>query len=239
MHLEIAVSTIEAALLAQQAGAHRIELCDNLGEGGTTPSYGTIKYALSNMSIPVYPIIRPRGGDFLYTTAEMDVIKYDVATCRDLGCKGVVIGMLTQDGGIDINNLKAVIAEAGNMQITFHRAFDRCKNPDEALQMLIDNGVHTVLTSGQMANAMAGSQNIASWIAQANNKITIMPGAGVRANNLADLVKATGATYYHSSAGTMDASAMLFFNKNIDSSPPMYLHTNAHEITEMIKILKA
>jgi copper homeostasis protein len=237
MQLEIAVSTIEAAILAEKAGAHRIELCDNLGEGGTTPSYGAIAYAAENIGIPVYPIIRPRGGDFLYTNAEMQVIKKDVQICKDLGCMGVVIGMLDANGNVDVKSLKEVIAVAGNMQITFHRAFDRCKDATIALEQLIDNGVHTILTSGQKANALEGATLIADLIAKAKNRITIMPGAGVRANILQQLIAATGAKFYHSSAGAMASSAMQYFNKSIDNNPPLYLHTNALEIAAMLKIL--
>jgi copper homeostasis protein len=238
-HLEIAVSNMEAALLAEKVGVHRIELCDNLGEGGTTPSIGAIKYAIENIQIPVYPIIRPRGGDFLYSSIEMNVIKNDVAICNDMGCKGIVIGMLCKDGTIDIQNLKAVLKVSGEMKITFHRAFDRCKNVTIALEILIDHGISTVLTSGQKPNALAGANTIKELIVQANNRITIMPGAGVRASNLMDIMQQTGATFYHTSAGIMAESNMQYFNKSIDSNAPMYLHTNETEITNMLKILNA
>ncbi len=235
--LEIAVASIESAIVAAAAGAHRLELCDNLGEGGTTPSYGTIAYAMQHIAIPVYPIIRPRGGDFNYSLAEHQVVLYDIAKCQDLGCKGVVIGMLDADGQINVSQLRDAITAAQGMQITFHRAFDRSKNALESLQILIDHGVQTVLTSGQMANAPLGSTNIAGYIQFANGRICIMPGAGVRANNLAALIAETNAEWYHSSAALPKISTMQYINDALDKSLPQFQYVDEQEIKNLLKTL--
>ncbi len=198
--LEVIGFNIESCILAQSAGAHRIELCDNPGEGGTTPSYGFIKAAREHLHIELYPIIRPRGGDFLYTAAEFEVMKTDVAICKELGCDGVVIGMLNADGTVDIVRYKQLIALAYPMGVTFHRAFDRVKNASQALEDIIDIGCERILTSGLQPTALEGAETLAALIKQADERIIIMPGSGVRADNIIELVKKTGAVEFHSSA---------------------------------------
>ena len=138
--LEIIGFNIESSLLAQAAGAHRIELCDGPGEGGTTASYGFIKAARKALTIELYPIIRPRGGDFLYSDAEFDIMKTDVQLCKETGCDGVVIGMLNTDGSIDKKRCRQLVELAYPLGVTFHRAFDRCANPFEALEDIIGIG---------------------------------------------------------------------------------------------------
>ena len=198
--LEIAVFNIESALLAASAGADRLELCENPLEGGTTPSYGFLKHIAAQISIPVFPIIRPRGGDFLYSDSEFKQICYDIELCKDLGFKGVVSGVLLADGQVDYKRTKELVSLAGNMQFTFHRAFDRTIDPIQALATIIASGAHRILTSGQVPNAFDGKDLLKQLIEIAENNIIIMPGSGVRAINIKDLQAFTGAKELHSSA---------------------------------------
>lgn len=210
--LEICCYNYHAAMIAAAAGAHRIELCADAGEGGTTPGYGTIKLVKENVGIDVYPIIRPRGGDFFYSPEEFAIMKTDIEVCKDLGCEGVVIGMLHQDGSIDAEHCKQLVAMAYPMGVTFHRAFDRAINPFEALEAIISIGCERILTSGHKPTAPEGAQLLNDLIRQANDRIVIMPGSGVRANNIIDLAKQTGAVEFHSSAGTKLNSPMGYLN---------------------------
>jgi len=206
--LEIAVFNIESALLAASSGADRLELCENPLEGGTTPSYGFLKHIAAKISIPVFPIIRPRGGDFLYSEAEFKQICYDIELCKDLGFKGVVSGVLLTDGQVDYKRTKEMVSLAGNMQFTFHRAFDRTIDPLKALAIIIEAGAHRILTSGQVPNAFDGKDLIKKLVEIAENNIIILPGSGVRASNIKDLQAFTGAKELHSSARISVNSSM-------------------------------
>jgi copper homeostasis protein len=207
--LEIAVFNIESALLAASAGADRLELCENPAEGGTTPSYGTLKIAKEKINIPVFPIIRPRGGDFLYSDDEFAVIKKDVELCKELGFEGVVIGLLNADGTVDAARTKILVDTAYPMEVTFHRAFDRAADPLAALETIIACGCNRILTSGQVPNAWDGKELIKQLVTKANDRIIIMPGSGVRSSNIKELAEFTGAVELHSSARKNIASAML------------------------------
>lgn len=198
--LEIAVFNIESALLAQAAGADRIELCENPFDGGTTPSYGTLKIISEKIHIPVFPIIRPRGGDFLYSDAEFEVMKQDLLMIQSLGFKGAVIGLLKEDGHIDIKRTSQLVEIAKGMEITFHRAFDRCIDPLQSLEDVISTGCKRILTSGQKPNVNDALPLITQLIQHANSRIIILPGSGVRANRLQTLFENTGASECHSSA---------------------------------------
>lgn len=208
--LEIAVFNIGSALLAAESGADRLELCENPYDGGTTPSFGFLKNVSECISIPVFPIIRPRGGDFLYSEAEFKQICYDIELCKDLGFKGVVSGLLLANGTIDYKRTAKIVALAGNMQFTFHRAFDRAINPLQALEVVIETGAKRILTSGQVPNALDGKELIRELVQQSNNRIIIMPGSGVRTNNIKALQAFTGAQEWHSSARQNIVSAMQY-----------------------------
>jgi copper homeostasis protein len=210
IRLEICANSLTSALTAEAAGAYRIELCDNLKEGGTTPSFAQIAMARKYLNIKLYPIIRPRGGDFLYSDLEFEIMKADIEQCRQLGCDGVVFGILTSDGSVDKKRCMALKQVAGHMDTTFHRAFDRCKNPFEALEDIIEMGVSRILTSGLEATALLGAPLLASLIKQANDRIVIMPGAGIRPENLRQLIQVTGAKEYHTTAKRTFDSHMLF-----------------------------
>ena len=203
-------------MIAQAAGAHRIELCDNPFEGGTTASYGFIKTARENLSIELYPIIRPRGGDFLYSEIEFEVMKADIENCKSLGCDGVVIGILNADGTVDKKRCKQLVEIAHPMKVTFHRAFDRTNDPFKAMEDIISIGCARILTSGQKNLAIDGEELLNNLVKQANNRIIIMPGSGVNSDNIETLVKNTNATEFHTSARTFINSKMEFINESMD-----------------------
>ncbi len=208
--LEIAVFDAGSAIVAAAAGADRIELCENAAEGGTTPSYGTLKYISQHIQIPVFPIIRPRGGDFLYADAEFEIMKQDVLLVKELGFKGLVTGLLHADGSIDTERTRILVELAGPLQVTFHRAFDRAAQPLLALEQIIACGCCRILTSGQVPNAFDARPLIKQLVEQAGNRIIIMPGSGVRSGNIAALANETGARELHSSARRQQPTAMQF-----------------------------
>ena len=198
--LEIIGFTIEGCLVAQNAGANRIELCDSPADGGTTPSYGFIKAAREKLQIDLFPIIRPRGGDFFYSDDEFEIMKTDVKLCKESGCDGVVIGMLTKDAKVDKQRCSSLVDLAYPLGVTFHRAFDRTADPFQALEDIIDTGCERVLTSGQQPNALDGAGLIKQLIEKAGDRIIIMPGSGIRSANIVQVAESTGAAEFHSSA---------------------------------------
>lgn len=213
--LEVIGFNIESCILAEAAGAQRIELCDNPGEGGTTPSYGFIKAAREHVQIELYPIIRPRGGDFFYTDAEFEIMKADVQICKELGCDGVVIGILNADGTVDKKRCKELAGIAYPLGVTFHRAFDRVNNAAQALEDVIEIGCERILTSGLVPNALDGAETLAALIKQADERIIIMPGSGVRADNIVELAQKTGAVEFHTSARMNIESNMEYTNEGM------------------------
>jgi len=210
--LEIAVFSLEAALIAQQSGADRIELCENPADGGTTPSYGYLKKAIEKIQIPVFPIIRPRGGDFLYTDTEWEIVLNDIRLCKDLGFPGIVTGSLQKDGLVHEVQLQQAVSLAYPMEVTFHRSFDRVSDPMVALEQVIAAGCTRILTSGLQPEVIAGTPLLKKLVLQAGERIIIMPGSGVRSSNLAQLRAATGAREFHSSARLFQPSGMQSLN---------------------------
>jgi len=233
--LEIAVFSVEAAVTALKAGAHRIEFCENPQEGGTTPSYGSLKTLRSFTTQPVFPIIRPRGGDFLYSRSEFEVMKADLNIIKELGYLGAVIGLLNADGSIDTNRTKELVDIAGpSMQISFHRAFDRCNDPLIALEEIIATGCKRILTSGQVPNAADALPLLKKLVKEAGDRIIIMPGSGVRSNNIKEILEATSAKEIHSSARQMQASKM----QNVKESMQENLQTTGVDVEEIKKMLE-
>jgi copper homeostasis protein len=210
--LEICANSYESALAAQNGGAKRVEFCDNLAEGGTTPSYAQIALAKKNLSIEVWPIIRPRGGDFLYSDIEFELMKEDIRICRSLNCEGIVTGILKADGTIDKERCAELIELAKPMEVAFHRAFDMSNDMDQALEDLIALQIKRVLTSGGAPSAILGSEKLAQLVKKADGRIIIMPGAGINGNNIKELIDQTGATQFHASAKEFVASKMKFRN---------------------------
>jgi len=236
--LEIAANSIRSALAAQQGGAGRIELCDNLGEGGTTPSYGTLALVRERLRIPVFVLVRPRGGDFLYDEAELEVMRRDIETCARLGCDGVVIGALHADGSIDMASCGELIAAAGAMNVTFHRAFDAARDQAQALEDIIALGCQRVLSSGAAPTALDGADTIAALLRQAGDRIGIIAGAGVTVENLPELVARTGAREFHGSANSTQHSPMQYHNPALRGLQPDYESSDAERIRRMVEILK-
>ncbi len=237
MKLEIIGFNIESCITAQEAGADRIELCDNPAEGGTTPSYGFIKAARNLLQIELYVMIRPRGGDFLYNEAEFEIMKADIEMCRKLNCDGVVLGMLTASGKIDTKKCKSLVSYAHPLGVTFHRAFDRTTNPIESLEDIITIGCERILTSGLQAKAVGGQQLIKELIFHANERIIIMPGSGITSENIISLAENTGAVEFHSSAGMNKSSEMKYMNEAMNEQMK-YTAVNKDEVSKMRKLLQ-
>ena len=222
--LEIATSDFETTKSAVEGGADRIELCANLNEGGTTPCYGTIYQCRERFDVLLYPIIRPRGGDFLYTDDEYEIMLHDVKLCKQLGCDGIVIGLLNKDGAIDGKRTAALIEIAYPMGVTFHRAFDRCRDPWEAMEQLIEIGCERILTSGQQPTANEGMELIAELNRIADHRIIIMPGSGVRRENIKLLAEKTGCKEFHSSLRSRTKTKMEFIHPAFENSAESYMN---------------
>ncbi len=197
--LEICANSIESALNAQNGKADRVELCSELSVGGITPSKGMIQMARELLDIPLYVLIRPRSGDFCYSIMELEIMKEDIAYCAEVGCDGVVFGALTTDRRIDQAKTMLLMQEAGFMDVTFHKAFDEVKNQFEALDTLKELGVQRILTSGGAETAEKGYEVLGELIEEAEDEVIIMPGGGIRPENIG-LLKELGATAYHSAA---------------------------------------
>ncbi len=236
MLLEIAVFNISSAIQAANAGANRLELCENPLEGGTTPSYGTLKTVRERINIPVFPIIRPRGGDFFYNEEEFEVLKKDVALCKELGFPGLVTGILKKDGTIDIERTKELVQIAAPLELTFHRAFDRTKDPFQALEDVITTGCKRILTSGQVPNVGNATSLIKQLIEKADGRIIILQGSGVRSSNLQQLINETGGVEYHSSARKNKNSDMEFTVASMQESLTETV-VDEEEVIKMKKIL--
>lgn len=215
MVIEVVVYNLESALRAQEGGADRIELCDNPGEGGTTPSQGIIEIVRQNLSIDVYAMIRPRGGDFHYTSYEYHAMKRDITTCQKLSADGVVFGILNVDGTIDKKRCKELIARARPLKVTCHRAFDMTRDPFEALEDCIEAGFDRILTSGQEIQAVKGVPLIKQLVGKAQGRIKIMAGSGVNEGCVREIVEKTGVEEIHFSAITSRPSGMLYRNSRI------------------------
>ncbi|OKS87100.1 copper homeostasis protein CutC [Mucilaginibacter polytrichastri] len=215
--LEICANSVTSAIAAQQGGAARIELCENLKEAGTTPSYGQIILARKLLEIKIYTLIRPRAGDFLYNDYEFEIMLADVNNCINTGCDGVVIGMLKKDGSIDKerSGILADLARKNGLGVTFHRAFDVCNDYYQALEDIIDIGCERILTSGGKTTAMEGAGTIAHLVEKAAGRISIMAGSGVNEQNVRDLINFTGIHEVHTSAKMWNQSNMDYHNDYI------------------------
>lgn len=197
--LEVCAYNIQTCLVAEKIGAKRVELCADPLQGGTTPSYGTIQLVREKLSIDVYAMIRPRGGDFLYDADELAIMKKDIDTCKQLGCNGIATGVQNADSTIDTETLKRIVEWAYPMGVTCHRVFDRVPDAFKALEDIIGTGCERILTSGLQKIAPEGKDLLAKLVTAADGRIIIMPGSGVRADNIAELMAATHATEFHSS----------------------------------------
>lgn len=241
---EICANSVESCLAAQEGGAHRVELCAGISEGGTTPSYGEIAIARELLQIKLHVIIRPRGGDFLYNEQEIRIMEKDIQMVRKLGVDGVVFGCLTPDGQVDKVKTKQLIEASQGLSVTFHRAFDVCINPHLALEDLIELGVNRVLTSGQQPTAQQGLPLIKELILKANNRIIILPGSGVNESNIYRIAMESDAKEFHFSARENRNSNMIYrstqVSMNSPGMPDEYIQsvTTAQRVRETIKALE-
>ena len=213
--IEICANSVASCLEAQKGGAYRVELCAGIPEGGTTPSYGEIAVARELLNIKLNIIIRPRGGDFLYSDVEHKTMLHDIKIAKKLGVDGVVIGCLKADGTIDMERNRELIAAAEGMSVTFHRAFDMCKNPFESLEQIIALGCDRLLTSGQQPTAIEGISLLSQLVEKAGDRIIIMPGSGVNEDNIAILADKTKAREFHFSAREPIDSKMEYRNPDL------------------------
>jgi copper homeostasis protein len=235
--LEVCAFNIQSAIIAQQTGAKRVELCENPADGGTTPSYGTIKQTREKIGIALYPIIRPRGGNFFYDEEEFAIIKQDILLCKQLGCDGISTGVHTQTGEIDTERLKRIAEWAYPMGVTCHRVFDATPDPFAALEAIITCGCERILTSGQKSAAPEGIDLLAKLVQQADGRITIMPGAGVRSANIETLINGTGATEFHTSARIAAPDPVTYRNPAIADAGQWYL-ANEEELNKIMNVLR-
>ncbi|MCA0130995.1 copper homeostasis protein CutC [Winogradskyella alexanderae] len=229
MLLEICANSFQSAKNAQEAGAHRIELCQELSVGGLTPSYGLLRLVKEKLHIPIHILIRPRSGNFIYTAEEFEQMQKDIALCRELNFDGIVSGILKKDKTIDIERTKALIDLARPLSFTFHRAFDEVMNPLIALKQLIELGVERVLTSGQKSSAEQGIELLKHLKTQSKGEIIIMPGSGINASNL-NVFKANAFSEIHSSASSKVSQSESLFSEDQTVSDINKIRTILHAI---------
>lgn len=239
MKLEICIDSVASAIAAELGGAHRVELCDNLVEGGTTPSPGMIEICKARCSLPIMAMIRPRGGDFLYSQDEFSVMKRDIRWIKSLGVQGVVFGILTQDGSIDMDRCKELLELARPLEVTFHRAFDVCRDPLRSLDELLHLGIDRLLTSGQEASAERGIPLIRELVQRTNGQIKIMAGGGIRPHNIASIIQQTGIEECHASGRVSFKSKMNYSNPAVFMGLPgqdeyMLTKTDPALVKEMV-----
>ena len=236
--LEVAANSVASACAAQQGGAGRVELCAALELGGLTPSPAVIALARERLRIPLYVLIRPRAGDFLYSELECEVMLRDIEACARLGCDGVVLGVLDADGEVDMARCRALMAAAGDMGVTFHRAFDLVRDPRRALEAVVALGCERVLTSGGQASAMDGAGAIRERVVQAAGRLSVMPGAGVDAGNIAALAAATGAREFHASAKRLLPSGMRHRSPGLADMQAGELRSDVEQVRALVRALR-
>jgi copper homeostasis protein len=241
--IEVCAYSVQSAINAAEAGADRIELCDNFLEGGTTPSYGAVELARKKISIKLNVLIRPRGGDFLYSPVEFETMLKDISTAKKLGADGIAVGVLTSDGHVDEARMKKIMKSAGTMSVTFHRAFDCVADQAAAMEKLIELGVDRILTSGLKKSAYKGKEIIARIVQKAGERIIIMPGSGIDEKNIEELVNVTKAKEYHLSGKSVIKSEMNFLNTEINFSSSSlipsgdYIESDQSKIKAVIEII--
>jgi copper homeostasis protein len=240
---EICANSVASCIAAQEGGADRVELCAGIPEGGTTPSYGMICKARESISIGLNVIIRPRGGDFLYTRDELEEMLHDIRIAKVLGADGLVFGCLRPDGSVDMEAMKPLMEAAGDTPVTFHRAFDHTSDPFKALEDIISLGCARILTSGCRPTALEGAGLLAQLVEKAEDRIIIMPGCGVNESNIAETARLSGAREFHFSAREPVESGMSFRNPQVamgsEDDPYGTVQTTARRVTATIKPLRS
>ena len=241
---EVCVDSVDSAVAAEQGGATRVELCAALLEGGLTPSAGTIAITRAQVSIGLQVMIRPRGGDFLYSDTEFASMKHDIELAKQLGANGVVFGLLTVAGDIDSDRTRVLLDHAKPMNVTFHRAFDMTRDPIAALGTLIELGINRVLTSGQEVSALEGAELVHGLLVHADDKIIVMPGGGITEQNIKKVLDTTGAKEIHVTGTRTKNSPMTFRNDRCFMGgvirPPEYsmIITDADRIRALVQQTK-
>lgn len=238
MLLEVCAFNLQSCIIAERAGAKRVELCDNPVEGGTTPSYGAIRWTREKITIDLYPIIRPRAGYYFYSDEEFAIMKQDVMVCKQLGCDGISTGVQLQNGAIDKERMKRLVEWAYPMGVTCHRVFDATPDPFQALEDLIECGCERVLTSGQKTAAPEATDILARLVQQADGRIIIMPGAGVRSSNIEKLIRETGAREFHTSARKIIPDTLQFENPAVADTGKMVL-ADEEELRKLLALGRA
>lgn len=240
---EVCANSTASCKAAEEGGADRVELCAGIPEGGTTPSYGMIKNARKSIKIGLNVIIRPRGGDFLYSDDEITEMIHDIRMAKELGADGLVFGCLLPDGNVDIETMKRLMEAAGDTPVTFHRAFDHCSDPMKALEDIISLGCARILTSGCMPTALEGAALLRSLVEKAGDRIIIMPGCGIRENNIAETARLSGAREFHFSAREPVESGMVFRNPAVamgtEDDPYGTVQSTARRVAATIEPLKS
>ncbi|KAB7772308.1 copper homeostasis protein CutC [Xanthomonas maliensis] len=238
MGLEVAADSVGSALAAQAGGAIRVELCGGLDGGGLTPSFGTLAVVRERLRIPLYALIRPRVGDFVFDAAEVEVMRRDVEQCVRLGCDGVVLGALNAAGEVDLATMRVLIAAAGSLSVTFHRAIDVSADPARTLEDAISLGCARVLTSGARATALDGIDTIAALVRQAGDRIRVMPGAGVSEHNVMALRAHTGAQEFHASVRSPVAAQVAALHAHIRDLGGDYQRTDVARVRRIVGLLQ-
>ena len=240
---EICANSVASCIAAQEGGADRVELCAGIPEGGTTPSVGMIRQARASISIGLNVIIRPRGGDFLYSESEIQEMLYDIQAAKELGADGLVFGCLRPDGTVDIVNMKRLMEAAGDTPVTFHRAFDHSSDPFQAMEDIIELGCARILTSGCQPTAREGVPLLAQLVEKAGDRIIIMPGCGIKEDNIAETARLSGAREFHFSAREPVESGMIFRNPQVamgsEEDPYETVQTTARRVAATIASLRS
>lgn len=237
-HFEVCANSVESCLAAQAGGANRVELCAGIPEGGTTPSYGEISMAREVLDITrLHVIIRPRGGDFLYSPMEVKTMLKDIEMAKHLGVDGVVFGCLTTNGEIDFTVMQELMKASQGLSVTFHRAFDVCRNPKEALEQIIELGCHRILTSGQQATAEQGIPLLKELQEQAAGRIILLAGCGVNEKNVARIALETGIQEFHFSARESIKSEMEYKNESVSMGGTVHIDEYERNVTTARRVM--
>ena len=240
---EICANSVASCIAAQEGGADRVELCSGIPEGGTTPSFGMIRKARASINIALNVIIRPRGGDFLYSPEELEEMIYDIKVAKELGADGLVFGCLLPDGAVDKVNMKRLMDAAGDTPVTFHRAFDHTSDPFQALEDIIGLGCARILTSGCRPSALEGAPLLAQLVEKSAGRIIIMPGCGINEANIAETARLSGAREFHFSAREPVESGMVFRNPQVtmgsEDDPYGTVQTTARRVAATIAPLRS
>lgn len=233
--LEVCAFNIQSCIVAEKVGAYRVELCDNPVEGGTTPSHGAIKQTRERVSIQLYPIIRPRAGNYFYDDDEFAIMRRDIEFCKQSGCDGISVGIQKQNGEIDTERLKRIVGWAYPLGVTCNRVFDAAPDPFKALEDIIECGCERILTSGQKSAAPDATEALAGLIKQADERIIIMPGAGIRSSNIEKLIRETSASEYHTSARRVVQNNVSYQNPEILDIGNVYL-ADEEELRKILSV---